>query len=170
MSVVGWNIWCTISLLTKTWKTRRQNTEISWCPVLDFPVQPGAKINQPWGKNRPALTYGKVWIHVFLKAILYGYHFAEMKSCPLLFLGSFLNFFASHLLLLFYMFLCVYSPASKRALGSLLVLSLNVLPFVMHFALVICNVWIKVDITHSRNTKCPWNHMTIVYMPFVQNN
>ena len=46
------------------------------------------------------------------------------------------------------MFLCVYSPASKRALGSLLVLGLNVLPFVMHFALVVCNVWIKVDITH----------------------
>ena len=68
--------------------------------------------------------------------------------CPLLLLGSFLNFFASHLLL-FYMFLCVYSPASKRALGSLLVLGLNVLPFVMRFALVVCNVWIKVDITTS---------------------
>ena len=57
MSVVGWNIWCTISLPTKT---RRQNTEIPWRPALDFPVEPGAKINQPWGKNRPALTYGKV--------------------------------------------------------------------------------------------------------------
>ena len=48
---------CTISLLTKT---RRQNTEIPWRPVLDFPVEPGAKINQPWGKYRPALTYGKM--------------------------------------------------------------------------------------------------------------
>ena len=73
--------------------------------------------------------------------------FLSSWRCPLLLLGSFLNFFASHLLLLFYMFLCVYSPASKRALGSLLVLGLNVLPFVMHFALVVCNVWIKVDIT-----------------------
>ena len=73
--------------------------------------------------------------------------FPSSWRCPLLLLGSFLNFFASHLLLLFYLFLCVYSPALKRALGSLLVLSLNVLPFVMHFALVVCNVWIKVDIT-----------------------
>ena len=73
--------------------------------------------------------------------------FPSSWRCPLLLLGPFLNFFASHLLLLFYMFLCVYSPASKRALGSLLVLGLNVLPFVMHFALVVCNVWIKVDIT-----------------------
>ena len=71
--------------------------------------------------------------------------FPSSWRCPLLLLDSFLNFFASHLLLLFYMFLCVYSPASKRALGSLLVLGLNVLPFVMHFALVVCNVWIKVD-------------------------
>ena len=74
--------------------------------------------------------------------------FPSSWRCPLFLLGPFLNFFASHLLLLFYMFLCVYSPASKRALGSLLVLGLNILPFVMHFALVVCNVWIKVDITH----------------------
>ena len=72
--------------------------------------------------------------------------FPSSWRCPMLLLGSFLNFFASHLLLLFYMFLCVYSPASK-GVGSLLVLGLNVLPFVMHFVLVVCNVWIKVDIT-----------------------
>ena len=79
--------------------------------------------------------------------------FPSSWRCPLLLLGPFLNFFASHLLLLFYIFLCVYSPASKRALGSLLVLGLNVLPFVMHFALVVCIVWIKVDITHATKSK-----------------
>ena len=39
------------------------------------------------------------------------------------------------------------SPPRKKPWASLLVLGLNVLPFVMHFALVVCNVWIKVDIT-----------------------
>ena len=43
-------VWCTISLLTKT---RRQNTEIPWCPGIDFLVKPGAKINQLWGKKSP---------------------------------------------------------------------------------------------------------------------
>ena len=47
-----------------------------------------------------------------------GPDFPSSWRCPLLLLGSFLNFFASHLLLLYYMFLCVYSPALKRALGS----------------------------------------------------
>ena len=54
-------VWCTISLLTKT---RRQNTEIPWRPVLDFLVKPGAKINQLWGKNRLALIYGKGWVFI----------------------------------------------------------------------------------------------------------
>ena len=43
--------------------------------------------------------------------------FPSILALPSLLLGSFLNFFASHLLLLYIMFLCVYSPASKQALG-----------------------------------------------------
>ena len=34
----------------------------AWRLVLDFPVKPGAKSNQPWVKNRLVLTYGKGWI------------------------------------------------------------------------------------------------------------
>ena len=47
---------------------------------------------------------------------------------------------------------CVYTALRRRELlGSLLVLGLNVLPFVMHFALIVCIVWIKVDIAHMMN-------------------
>ena len=55
-------VWWTISFLTKT---RQQNTEFPGTQsVLDFFVKPGAKINQQWGKNRLALTYGKGCLYV----------------------------------------------------------------------------------------------------------
>ena len=46
-------IWCTVSLLTKT---RRQNTETPWHPILDFPLKPGAKINCEVKIARRSLT------------------------------------------------------------------------------------------------------------------
>ena len=73
--------------------------------------------------------------------------FSFILALPSAFAGFISEFRCFSPAVVVFMFLCVYSPASKRALGSLLVLGLNVLPFVMHFALVVCIVWIKVDIT-----------------------
>ena len=74
--------------------------------------------------------------------------FSFILALPSAFAGFIYEFLClSPAVVVLYVFVCVYSHASKRALGSLLVLGLNVLPFVMHFALVVCNVWIKVDIT-----------------------
>ena len=50
-------VWCMHNQSShKDQATKYRN---SLAPVLDFLVKPGAKINQPWGKNRPALAYGK---------------------------------------------------------------------------------------------------------------
>ena len=62
-------------------------------------------------RSRKMKIISSDWVALLCRLCIY------MMRCPLFLLGSFLNFFGSHLLLLYEMFLCVYSPASKRAIG-----------------------------------------------------
>ena len=64
----------------------------------------------PFWPAKPSGTLGAglgLWKSIVVQRLIF---FLSWR-CPLLLLGSFLNFFASHLLLLYLMFLCVYSPA-----------------------------------------------------------
>ena len=116
---------------TKPSKSFRK--ELSKVALLPSYAIWNARQESAWGSENQPLFSAWFSFHLGLPSVIAG------------FISEFLCL--SPAVVVWNVFFVCTALRRSEPLGSLLVLDLNVLPFVMHFALVVCHVWIKVDIT-----------------------